>query len=140
MMDANVPGDVTITVANPEMPPLVALTVSVNVPATLPAVNRPELLLIDPPPDTMDQVGVIETRLPRASRPVAVNGWSAPMGRVGLGVTVIVAKAPGVGPRLCSQAATSSAANGTMTARRASRGTVSVNMGPPHISCRHRRV
>src|ERR1700730_11985053 len=97
LMDANVPGDVTITVAEPKMPPLVALTVRVNVPATLPAVNKPELLLIAPPPATMDQVGVMATRLPRASLPVAMNGWSALMGRVcGLGVTVIVAKAPGV--------------------------------------------
>src|SRR5690242_8158905 len=82
----------TITVAEPEMAPLVARTVFVNVPANGPAVKRPELGLIDPPPATTDQTGAIGTILPDASRPTAANCWKA-LGSIvaGFGVTVIVA-------------------------------------------------
>ena len=62
----------TVTVANPETPPLVALTVLVYVPGTVPAVNRPTALIV-PPLATTDQVGVVGTTLPKASLPVAVN-------------------------------------------------------------------
>src|SRR4051812_35636482 len=47
----------TMTVAVPDTAPLVALTVFVNVPANGPAVKRPVLALIDPPPATTDQTG-----------------------------------------------------------------------------------
>ena len=48
----------TTTVALPKTAPLVARTVLVNVPATLPAVNWP-VALMAPPPANTDQVGVI---------------------------------------------------------------------------------
>src|ERR1044071_2817482 len=83
----------TITVADPEIAPLVALTVFVNVPANGPAVKRPVLALIDPPPATTDQTGAIGTMLPEASRPTAANCCVALGSMVaGFGVTVIVAR------------------------------------------------
>jgi len=94
--------ELTVTVAKPETLPLAqsavlhALTVLAKVPATMPAVNRPELLMA-PPLATTDHVGVIETVLPLASLPTAVNCWVPLMARtLGLGVTVIDARAPAV--------------------------------------------
>jgi hypothetical protein len=64
-----------VTVAVPEMLPLVALTVLVNVPSVAPAVKRPVVLPMAPPLATTDQVatGEIATTLPPASLPTAVN-------------------------------------------------------------------
>ena len=88
---------VTIAVAVPKIVPLVARTVLVNVPVTAPAVKRPEPALMAPPPAVTDQTGVIATTLPFASRPTAVYCRVVLMGIVpGFGVTVIVARTPGV--------------------------------------------
>src|SRR5688572_4175642 len=90
-------GGVTMTVAVPEMAPLVARTVFVNVPAVVPAVNAPLPAIIAPPPATTDHVGVIATTLPIASLPTAVNVCAPPNARVaGFGLTTIVANAPAV--------------------------------------------
>src|SRR5687767_15927476 len=62
---------VTLTVARPEIEPLVATTVLANAPIVLPAVNRPEPELIAPPPAATVQTGVMVTTLPDASRPTA---------------------------------------------------------------------
>src|SRR5579859_2063983 len=121
VMVASTPGAVTITVANPEMDPLVALTVLVNVPAVRPAVNKPEELLMAPPPATIDHVGVMATTLPLASLPTATNDWVAPICSVGFGVTVIVfswalAISDDVG--LCSHATAMSTATGAIASKR----------------------
>ena len=72
-----------------------AWTVLVNVPGTVPAVNRPAPSMV-PPPATTDQVGAIGTTLPPASLPTAVNCCVPSMASVaGLGVTVMVASGPG---------------------------------------------
>ena len=85
---------VTVTVAEPEIAPLVATTVLAYVPVTAPAVKTPVLALIVPPPFTTDQTTVIATTLPLASRPTAVNCCVAPGATdTGLGVTVMVASA-----------------------------------------------
>src|SRR5450759_1468777 len=95
-MEAAAPA-VTMAVAVPKIAPLVARTVLVNVPATAPAVKRPEAALMAPPPAVTDQTGVIATTLPLASRPTAVYCRVVLMGMVpGFGVTVIVASTPGV--------------------------------------------
>ena len=87
---------VTVTDAAPEILPMTARTVPAKVPATVPAVNRPELLMV-PPPAATDQVGAIETGLPVASWPAAVNCWVALVARVVVpGVTVMVASGPAV--------------------------------------------
>jgi hypothetical protein len=68
----------------------------VNVPATGPAVKRPVLALMEPPPAVTDQTGVIATTLLFASLPTAVYCSEVLIGIVpGFGVTVIVASAPG---------------------------------------------
>ena len=88
----------TVTEAKPEMLPLVALIVWENAPADAPATNRPELLLILPPPFTTDQVGAGEmgTTTPLASWPDAVNCWVALTTMLaGLGVIVMLANGPG---------------------------------------------
>jgi hypothetical protein len=71
-----------------------------NVPTTDPAVNRPELLMLPPPPVT-DHVGEIATALPFASFPTPVNSrvpFTATVAESGL--TVMVANldigSPGV--------------------------------------------
>ena len=61
----------TMTVARPEKLPLVAWTVLVNVPGVVPAVKRPELLIV--PPEPALHTGVMTTTLPLASLPTAVN-------------------------------------------------------------------
>src|ERR1019366_4847994 len=85
----------TFTVAKPEMPPLVACTVLVYVPDTVPAVKSPVLPLMLPAVAfTTDQVGVITTRFPFTSWPTAVKVCVPPVARVlGFGLTVIVAAA-----------------------------------------------
>src|SRR5882762_9298028 len=88
---------VTTTVARPETLPSRASTVLVNVPATVPAVNRPVLLML-PPFATTAQVGEIETMLPLASWPTAANCCVALAANVSeLGVTVMVAAVMGAG-------------------------------------------
>src|ERR1035437_533331 len=95
VITASAPG-VTVTVAVPEMVPLVAVTVLANVPAVVPAVKTPVVPIV-PPLATTAQVGVIATTLPPASVPAAVNGCVALMAIVaGFGVIVITARAPGV--------------------------------------------
>jgi hypothetical protein len=95
VMLASGPG-VTVTVAVPVSPSLLACTVLMNVPLTVPAVKRPASST-EPPPATMDQVGVNCTTLPPASRPTAVNSRVAPtLKEAGFGVTVIVASGPAV--------------------------------------------
>src|SRR5476649_2142747 len=64
--------DVTVTVAEPETAPLVAWTVLVNVPVVGPAVKRPVLGSMLPPPFTTVQSGVIATTLPLPSLPTAL--------------------------------------------------------------------
>src|ERR1019366_1824847 len=87
---------VTVTVAVPEIAPLVAVTVLVNVPGVVPGVNTPVALNV-PHLATPDQVGVIATTLPLASLPTAVNCCVALMSSVvGVGVTVMVASGPAV--------------------------------------------
>src|ERR1019366_9234533 len=82
------------TVAVPERPPLVAVTVLANVPITVPATNKPELLIV-PPPAATDHTGVRATTLPLASLPMAVNCCvRLTFSETGFGVTVIVASAP----------------------------------------------
>src|SRR6476619_7058935 len=90
-------GEVTVTVAEPKIVPLVARTVLLNVPVTPPAVNKPLPALMTPPPFTTDHTGVIATTLPPASLPTAVNCCGVLIASVtGFGVTVIVASGPGV--------------------------------------------
>ena len=69
MIVASAPAD-TLTVAVPETVPLVALTVPVKEPASVPAVKRP-VVLIAPPLATTDQTGVMVTSRSSASRPTA---------------------------------------------------------------------
>lgn len=95
VIDASGP-TVTVTVAVPEIVPLVALTVLAKVPGVVPAVKRP-VVLIAPPPATTDQTGVIATAFPKASLPTAVNCCVALIDSVtGFGVTVIEARGPAV--------------------------------------------
>src|SRR5207253_5384454 len=76
---------VTVTDAVPEMPPLVALTVAVYEPGTIPAVKKPDVL-IAPPPATMVHVGDDKVMtLPSASLPTATNCCVAVMASVTLG-------------------------------------------------------
>src|SRR5512135_1726524 len=106
-----------------------------NVASVTPAANKPELLLMVPPPATTDQVGVSDTTAPLMSVPTAANCWGPLGGRMtGLGVTAMATNWPAGGapwgPRLCSHAAASSAANGATMTKGASRGVVSVrNIG-----------
>jgi hypothetical protein len=85
-----------MTLAVPEIEPLVAMTVLENVPATEPAVKRP-VLVMAPPPAATDQAGTNEITTPWASLPTAVNCWVAFMARVTSGATVMLARAPGPG-------------------------------------------
>jgi len=85
---------VTVTVAFPEIAPLVAVTLLANVPDEPPAVNRPPALVV-PPPWATDQTGVSGTTLPPASLPTAVYCCVEPEGRdIGFGVTVMVTSGP----------------------------------------------
>src|SRR5450759_2713300 len=99
--DPRIPGAtaVTTTVAVPKTVPLVALTVLGNVPAAPPAVKRPVLATMLPPPFTTDQTrgGGIGTTLPPASLPTAANCCVVLMASVsGFGVTVIVKSGPAI--------------------------------------------
>src|ERR1019366_2587498 len=87
---------VTMTVAKPASPPLLARTVLANVPDTVPAVKRP-VALMAPPFATTAHTGVIATGFPAMSLPAAVNCWVALSVMVaGVGVTVMVASGPAV--------------------------------------------
>ena len=55
---------VTMAEAVPKMAPTLARTVLAYVPAVLPAVKTPVDELMEPPPATIDQVGVMGTTLP----------------------------------------------------------------------------
>ena len=94
VMVASGPG-VTMTVAEPVLPLAVAVTVLLNVPGVVPAVNRPEALMV-PPPAVTDQVGVTATTAPEKSVPTAVNCRVPPTARVvGLGETTRLTSDPG---------------------------------------------
>src|ERR1019366_5633384 len=88
---------VTMTVAKPESPPLVARTVLVNVPGSVPAVKTP-VALINPPLATTDQdTGVMAMMFPPTSVPTALNCWVVLIAIVaGFGVTVMSANGPAV--------------------------------------------
>ena len=89
----------TTTVAKPEIEPLTALTALVYVPSRMPAVNRPELLLMVPAAamlGTTDQTSPgVGTMRPVASKPVAVN-CCVPLAptAAGLGVIAMDTSAP----------------------------------------------
>jgi hypothetical protein len=95
-------GDVTVTVADPKIEPLVALTVLLNVPVAPPAVKITVSPVAPggtvPPPAVTVQAGVNGVMtLPPASLPTAVNCCVVLIESVtGFGVTVIVASGPGV--------------------------------------------
>src|ERR1019366_5370048 len=95
VIDASAP-TATFTVAKPEMPPLVACTVFVYVPDTVPAMKSPVLPLMLPAVAfTTDQTGTMPTRFPFASLPTAVKVCVPPVARLlGFGLTVIDASAP----------------------------------------------
>ena len=85
----------TMTVAVPDIPSLVALTVLLYVPGTVPAVKRPDAPIV-PPPAAMDHAGVTATAAPAKSEPVAVNCCVAPTASVtGFGVTTSLVRLPG---------------------------------------------
>ena len=65
--------DVTVTVAEAAILPTLATTVLVYVAATVPAVNRPLLALMVPPPAATDQLGETDSTWPAASLTTAVN-------------------------------------------------------------------
>src|ERR1035437_3697316 len=95
VIDASAPTP-TVTVAKPEMPPLVACTVLVYVPDTVPAVKSPvPLLMLPAVAFTTDQAGTITTMFPFTSLPTAVKVCVPPVARVlGFGLTVIDASGP----------------------------------------------
>lgn|GEM_PF-7050495 len=96
VIEASGPG-VTMTVAEPESPPAVAVTLLAKVPAVFPAVKSPVPALMVPGGFVVDQAGVIGTTLPPASFPTAVNCCWAPTASVaGFGVTVMLASGPAV--------------------------------------------
>ena len=110
---------VTVTVAVAAIPPLTALTVFVKVAGEVPAVNRPELLMV-PPPLSTDQVGEIVTVAPEKSLPTAVNCCVAPLTSVtGFGATTIVDREPGPLIPCTSHAPTSSPDSATAPISRA---------------------
>src|SRR6266550_1710532 len=125
---------VTTTVARPETPPSRASTVLVNVPATVPAVNRPVLLML-PPFATTAQVGEIETMLPLASWPTAANCCVALAAKVsGLGVTVMVAAVMGAGDSVTAVTAVPVIVTSAFALRFPSKvPRVSVMSAPPRI-------
>src|ERR1017187_4072935 len=86
----------TFTVAKPATWPLVACTVFVYVPDTVPAVKTPvPLLMLPAVAFTTDQTGTMPTRFPFASLPTAVKVCVPPVARLlGFGLTVIDASAP----------------------------------------------
>src|SRR5687768_8856539 len=81
--------------------PSTALTVFVNVPSVVPAVNTTVVPVAPdgtvPPPLTTDHVGLIGTMLPPASLPTAVNVCVPPGASVVVsGVTTSVATGPAI--------------------------------------------
>ena len=86
----------TVTVAVPEIAPLVAVTVFGERAGAAPAVNSPSLALMVPPPFTTDHTGVIAMTLPLG---IPADGGEllrrARLHDAGFGVTVIVASATG---------------------------------------------
>jgi hypothetical protein len=96
----------TVTVAVPDLPPLVAWTVAVNTPGTVPAVKMP-FASTAPPPARIDHCGEISTTAPSASLPTARNCCVALTARVGFGETTMLVSEPGpVGPCTSHAAAT----------------------------------
>ena len=112
---------VTVTVAVPDLPPLDATTVLVNVPGVVPAVNWP-VALMEPPPAATDHTGVIGVMVPSKSLPTAVNCCVPLMGRVvGFGDTVIVATLPASRGECTSHAESDRPATATNASSRATR-------------------
>jgi hypothetical protein len=116
---ASAPG-VTMTVAVTVMPLHVTVTVFVNVPAVVPAVNRPVGEIV-PPPATTAQVGVVPViTLPLPSFVTTVNCCVPP----GASVTeagVTVSDVMGLKSVLLEHAATNNTANTLATTTRAMR-------------------
>jgi hypothetical protein len=105
---------VTMTVAVTVIPLHVTATVLVNVPAVVPAVNRPVLEIV-PPPATTDQVGVVPVMiLPLPSFVTTVNCCVPPVGRVAE-VGAIVSDDMGLKSVLLEHPATNSTANAPAT-------------------------
>jgi hypothetical protein len=116
---ASAPG-VTMTVAVAVIPLQVTTTVLVNVPAVVPAVNRPVLEIV-PPPATTDQVGWVPVMVvPRPSFVTTVNCCVPPVGRVAE-AGVMVSDVIGLKSVLLEHAAINSAANAPATTIRAAR-------------------
>jgi hypothetical protein len=112
---------VTITVAVPDILPLVAMTVLAYVPGVGPAVNRPDALIV-PPPETTDQVGVSDTLAPAKSVPTAENCCVPFTVRVaGFGETTIADSEPGSLIPCTSHAAADSPASAIAAKTRAAR-------------------
>jgi hypothetical protein len=111
---------VTMTVAVAVIPLQVTATVLVNVPAVVPAVNRPVLEIV-PPPATTDQVGRVPVMVvPRPSFVTTVNCCVPPGARVAeAGVTV--SEVMGLKSVLLEHAAINSMANAPATMTRAAR-------------------
>jgi hypothetical protein len=111
---------VTMTVAEADTPLHVTTTVLVNVPAAVPAVNRPAWVIV-PPPAATDQTGVLVVMtLPSLSVITTVNCWVPPVGIVAV-VGAITTVAMVRGPLESSHAAVNSPANATATMTRAMR-------------------
>jgi hypothetical protein len=119
VMVASAPG-VTMTVAVTVIPLQVTVTVFVNVPAVVPAVNRPVGEIV-PPPATTAQVGVVPViTLPLPSFVTTVNCCVPP----GASVTeagVTVSDVMGLKSVLLEHAATNNTANTLATTTRAVR-------------------
>ena len=117
---------VTMTVAVPEILSLLALTVLANVPGVVPAVNRPDALIV-PPPATTDQVGVSATVAPEKSLPTAENCCVPFAARVcGFGETTIDDRVPGELIPCTSHPAVNNPANAAATKTRATRLSMSL--------------
>src|SRR5207245_1923765 len=86
---------VTVTLAVPLTPPLVAFTVK-GPPPVEPAVNNPDRLMVPPPLTDQANVGCGLLGLPNWSRPVAVNCRVPPVATEALeGETVMVVSTGG---------------------------------------------
>ena len=88
-------GAVTVTLAEPLRLPLVAFTVK-GPPAVVPAVNKPEVLIVPPPLTDQVKAGCGLTGWLNWSKPVAVNCCVPPVATDALvGETVIVVRTGG---------------------------------------------
>jgi hypothetical protein len=110
---------VTMTVANDVTPLQVTDTVLVNVPAVVPAVNKPVCVIV-PPPATTDHVGVTSRTFPFDAVATAVNCCVPPtdmVAVVGVSARAVVTR----GSAELSHAAANTPASATATMTRAMR-------------------